>query len=160
MAVVGPPNGRGPYSCTIAIAASDSWKHQLLSFCKTKYQCCTVMVFKLLINMGLCGETWFFWAKIQQKCTFGVQKQIKIRLEVGSIIRSTFSALIRCTNIFEKEKEMHLSVRMRIYWYIYICIYIYVLVYLSTAIGLTPGGSTRLHQTIHRTSQLTTKQHE
>jgi hypothetical protein len=34
---------------------------------------------------------------------------------------------------------------------------------LSTAIGLTPGGSGTVHiytQTVHRTTQLTTKQHE
>jgi hypothetical protein len=37
--------------------------------------------------------------------------------------------------------------------------YILILIYLSTTIGLTPGGSTNLHA-IHRTSQLTTKQHE
>jgi hypothetical protein len=35
-----------------------------------------------------------------------------------------------------------------------------VLIYLSTAVGLTPGGSTHLHIKIHRTSQLTTKQQE
>jgi hypothetical protein len=34
-----------------------------------------------------------------------------------------------------------------------------MLMYLSTAIGLAPGGSTHLHA-IHRTSQLTTRHHE
>jgi hypothetical protein len=33
---------------------------------------------------------------------------------------------------------------------------ILILIYMSTAIGLAPGGSTHLHA-IHRTSQLTTK---
>jgi len=39
---------------------------------------------------------------------------------------------------------------------------IYDMIYLSTAIGLTPGGST-VHiytQTIHRTTQITTEQHK
>jgi hypothetical protein len=36
---------------------------------------------------------------------------------------------------------------------------ILILIHLSIAIGLAPGGSTHLHA-IHRTSQLTTKQHE
>jgi uncharacterized integral membrane protein len=38
-----------------------------------------------------------------------------------------------------------------------------VMIYLSTAIGLTPGGSGTVHiytQTVHRTTQLTTKQYE
>jgi len=38
----------------------------------------------------------------------------------------------------------------------------YILIYLLTAIGLTPGGSSTVHiytQTIHRTTQLTTEQH-
>jgi hypothetical protein len=34
-----------------------------------------------------------------------------------------------------------------------------LLIDLSTAVGLTPGGSTHLHA-IHRTSQLTTQHHE
>jgi hypothetical protein len=36
------------------------------------------------------------------------------------------------------------------------------MIYLLTAIGLTPGGSSIVHiytQTIHRTTQLTTEQH-
>jgi hypothetical protein len=35
--------------------------------------------------------------------------------------------------------------------------------YLSTAIGLTPGGSSTVHiytQTVHRTTQITTEQHK
>jgi hypothetical protein len=36
---------------------------------------------------------------------------------------------------------------------------LYNLIYLLTAIGLSPGGSTHLHtKTIHRTTQITTKQ--
>jgi hypothetical protein len=37
------------------------------------------------------------------------------------------------------------------------------MIYLLTAIGLTPGGSSTVHiytQTIHRTTQITTKQHK
>jgi hypothetical protein len=37
------------------------------------------------------------------------------------------------------------------------------MIYLSTAIGMTPGGSGTVHiytQTMHRTTQLTTKQYE
>jgi hypothetical protein len=37
------------------------------------------------------------------------------------------------------------------------------MIYLSTAIGLTPGGSGTVHiytQAIHRATQLTTKQYE
>jgi hypothetical protein len=44
-----------------------------------------------------------------------------------------------------------------------IILLILILIYLSTAIGLTPGGSGTVHiytQTIHRTSQLSTKQYE
>jgi uncharacterized integral membrane protein len=40
---------------------------------------------------------------------------------------------------------------------------VYDMIYLSTAIGLTPGGSSALHiytQTIHRTAQITTEQHK
>jgi len=36
------------------------------------------------------------------------------------------------------------------------------MIYLSTAIGFTPGGSSTVHiytQTIHITTQITTKQH-
>jgi len=38
---------------------------------------------------------------------------------------------------------------------------VYDMIYLSTAIGLTPGGSGTVHiytQTIHRTTQITTEQ--
>jgi len=35
------------------------------------------------------------------------------------------------------------------------------MIYLLTAIGLSPGGSTHIHtQTIHRTTQKTKKQHK
>jgi hypothetical protein len=40
---------------------------------------------------------------------------------------------------------------------------LYGMIYLSTALGLTPGGSGTVHiytQTMHRTKQLTTKQYE
>ena len=39
----------------------------------------------------------------------------------------------------------------------------YLLIYLSTAVGLTPGGSGTVHiytQTIHRTTRITTEQHK
>jgi hypothetical protein len=39
---------------------------------------------------------------------------------------------------------------------------ILILIYLLTAIGLTPGGSSTVYiysQTVHRTTQLTTEQH-
>jgi hypothetical protein len=36
-----------------------------------------------------------------------------------------------------------------------------MMIYLLTAIGLSPGGSTHLHtKTIHRTTQITTEQHK
>jgi hypothetical protein len=44
-----------------------------------------------------------------------------------------------------------------------ICLCLCYMIYLPTAIGLTPGGSGTVHiytQTIHRTTQLTTKQYE
>ena len=37
------------------------------------------------------------------------------------------------------------------------------MIYLSTAIGLTPGGSSTVHiytQTVHRTTQITTEEHK
>ena len=40
---------------------------------------------------------------------------------------------------------------------------IYDMIYLSTAIGLTPGGSSTVHiytQTVHRTTQITTEQNK
>jgi len=39
-----------------------------------------------------------------------------------------------------------------------ICVDVYGMIYLLTAIGLTPGGSSTVHiytQTVHRTTQLT-----
>jgi uncharacterized integral membrane protein len=40
-----------------------------------------------------------------------------------------------------------------------ICVDVYDMIYLLTAVGLTPSGSSTLHiytQTVHRTTQLTT----
>ena len=110
-----------------------------------------------IVKVPLVKNTGFFFSHN----TTLLSKQISymFRPLLAAIIRPIQRIKKKCRAAIMVDLGPH-TVLHKIHIYVYV---ILILIYLLTAVGLTPGGSSTVHiytQTIHRTTQLTTKWEE